>query len=183
MSAPSSNSKGPPPARLFDPLEQGDFIRLEHAASLKGLLKPFTGKGDLTDWGSQCESLRDGLMRLAQRIVSQATAYPFSRLPTLLAQQTTSAGTAFLRWRNADRSAMGVLLWAELISNPLTPPALVHELFALERERIVLNMQISLTHSIARQAKACADKMARAESLYQRRVNRHAGTPHRGVPQ
>jgi hypothetical protein len=99
----------------------------------------------------------------------------------LLAQQTTSAGTAFLRWRNADRSAMGVVLWAELISNPLTPAALLHELFALERERIVLNMQISLIHSIARQAKACADKMHHAETLYLRRVDRRADIPTRGV--
>lgn len=183
MSAPSSTSRTAPAPRLFDPLKQTDFIRLEQAASLKGLLKPFTGKGELASWSSQCEGLRDGLMRLAQRLVSQATAYPFSHLPVLLAQQTTSAGTAFLRWRNADRSAMGVSLWAELMGDPSTPAALVHELFALERERIVLNMQISLTHSLARQAKACAEKMARAEALYQRRVSRHAGTPTSGVPQ
>jgi len=34
----------------------------------------------------------------------------------------------------------------------------------------VLNMQISLTHSIARQALDCAGKMARAEAVYHQRV-------------
>lgn len=33
------------PTRYFRGLQQGAFMRLEHAASLKGLLKPFKGKG------------------------------------------------------------------------------------------------------------------------------------------
>lgn len=159
---------------LFDVLEAADFRRLEHAASLKGLLKPFKGKGELESWASQCEGLRDDLVRLAQRLVSQATAYPFSLLPVLLAQQTTGAGTTFLRWRNADRSAMSVSLWTELVNHPTTPAPLLPELLTLELQRIALNMQISLTHSIARQARECAEKMAQAETSYQRRADRHA---------
>jgi hypothetical protein len=169
--------------RLFDTLESTDFQRLEHAASLKGFLKPFKGKGELERWASQCEGLRDDLIRLAQRLVSQATTYPFSLLPVLLAQQTTGAGTAFLRWRNADRSAMGVSLWAELVNHPITPAPLLPELFALELQRIALNMQISLTHSIARQASECAEKMAQAEAIYQRRVDGHARhNPKESIP-
>ncbi|MET0661320.1 MAG: DUF3158 family protein [Steroidobacteraceae bacterium] len=159
------------PSRFFDPLEQADFIRLEHAASLKGLLKPFKGKGELATWASQCESLRGGLIVRAQRLLSQATAYPFNQLPVELALQTTGAGTAFLRWRNTDRSAMGVSLWVDLMRHANTPPPLVHELFALELQRIALNMQISLTHSIARQALDCAHKMAQAEAVYGNRID------------
>ena len=33
--------------RYFHPLQQTAFMKLEQAASLKGLLKPFKGKGDL----------------------------------------------------------------------------------------------------------------------------------------
>lgn len=162
----------PPPApRFFDPLEQTDFVRLEHAASLKGLLKPFKGKGELALWASQCESLRDALITHAQRLLSQATVYPFNQLPVMLALQTTGAGTAFLRWRNADRSAMGVSLWVELMHREGTPLPLVHELFALEIQRIALNMQISVTHSIARQAFDCAEKMAQAETVYASRID------------
>ena len=43
----------------------------------------------------------------------------------------------------------------------------------MELQRIVLNMQISLTHSIARQAQACASKAAQAEAAYLRRVHGH----------
>lgn len=164
--------------RFFDPLEQADFQRLEHAASLKGLLRPFKGKGELLDFALRCEALRAGVMRLAQRLLSEATAYPFNLLPVVLTQQTTAAGTTFLRWRNTDRSVMGVALWTALISDSATPRQLLDELLALEVERVVLNMQISVTHSIARQARDCAEKMAQAESAYRRRAShRHDRTP------
>jgi hypothetical protein len=81
-------------ARRFYPLEQADFLKLEQAASLKGLLQPFKGKGALTQWASQCHRLRDELIELAQqRVLAQANAYPFRLLPVELAQQTTGAGT------------------------------------------------------------------------------------------
>jgi len=175
MNPPSTQHAAPAP-RFIDRLEHDDFLRLEHAAYLKGLLKPFKGKGELEVWASQCESLREGMIALAQRLLAQATAYPFSLLPVVLAQQSTGAGTA-LRWRNADRSAMGVALWSRLIAQPSTPLPLVHDLFALEQERITLNMQISVLHTLARQARDAAEKFAHAEAAYQQRVDRRASTP------
>jgi len=158
-------------SRHFVPLEQPDFLRLEHAAYLKGLLRPFKGKGSLETWANQCAALRDDLIALAQRrVLPQARGYPFNLLGVQLAQQTTGAGTTFLRWRNLDRSCMGVGLWETLLATPSTPATLVDDLYAMEVQRIVLNMQISLTHSIARQALDCAGKMARAEAAYHRRV-------------
>lgn len=160
-----------PNAVRFVPLEQTDFQRLEHAAYLKGLLRPFKGKGRLEIWASQCAVLRDDMIALALRqVLPQARTYPFSLLGVHLAQQTTGAGTTFLRWRNLDRSCMGVALWETLLASHATPASLVDDLYAMELQRIVLNMQISLTHSIARQAMDCARKMAQAEAVYLRRV-------------
>ncbi len=161
------------PAR-FIPLEQADFQRLEHAGYLKGLLQPFKGKGSLETWANQCTALRDELIVLAQRqVLPQARAYPFNLLDVQLAQQTTGAGTTFLRWRNLDRSSMGVALWESLLDRPATPASLIDDLYAMELQRIALNMQISLTHSIARQALECASKAAQAEAAYLRRVHGH----------
>jgi hypothetical protein len=157
--------------RRFFPLEQTAFLTLEQAASLKGLLRPFKGKGALATWASQCQALRDGLVELAERrILAQAKGYPFCLLPVHLAQQTTGAGTTFLRWRKPDRSAMGVALWQELIARPTTPAHLIDDLYALEQQRVVLNMQISLLHSLGRQALECANKLGRAEAVYLRRI-------------
>lgn len=155
----------------FKPLQQDAFRSLEHAASLKGLLKAFKGKGTLEEWASQCEGLRKQLTGLAEHgVLSQVNTYPFALLPVQLAQQTTGAGTVFLRWRKTDRSAMGVHLWDELLLNAGTPAHLVADLHAIEMQRITLNMQVSLLHSIARQARECAAKMAHAHSIYQRRM-------------
>ncbi|MAC34757.1 DUF3158 family protein [Parahaliea mediterranea] len=164
----------------FSPLEQPAFQQLEQAAYLKGLLKPFKGKGSLEDWASQCITLRDGLIGLAQRhVLTQARRTPFSLLGVQLAQQNTGAGTTFLRWRNLDRSAMGVALWEGLIADPATPASLIDDLYAMELQRITLNMQISLTHSIARQAVDCAAKIQRAQTVYHRRIRQHVLTQER----
>lgn len=161
--------------RRFVPLEQPAFQRLEHAAYLKGLLKPFKGKGDLDVWASQCEALRDALIALAERsVLPQARRPPFDRLPVYLAQQTTGAGTTFLRWRNLDRSSMGVVLWDALLDDPRTPPALIDDLYAMELQRIALNMQISLLHTLARQAHTGVAAMTHADDRYHHRVARHA---------
>lgn len=162
--------------RLLTPLERAAFARLEHAPSLKGLLRPFKGKGELETWAGECDLLRDQLISLAQDLLAQASAYPFSLLPVVLSQQTTGNGTTLLRWRSADRRAMGVSLWTRLIESQRTPISLVHDLFELEKQRIVLNMQISLTHMLARQARECGGKLAHAETTYRRRADQHDDT-------
>ena len=157
--------------RYFRALEQAAFMRLEHAASLKGLLKPFKGKGPLEDWASQCFAMRDEFIALSQRqVLSQANGHPFHLLPIELAQQTTGAGTAFLRWRRHDRSAMGVALWQELMASTSMPVNLLADLHAIELQRITLNMQISLLHTLGRQAQECASKAAQADNTYLRRL-------------
>jgi hypothetical protein len=151
----------------FRPLEQTDFLRLEHAPYLKGLLRPFKGKGPLETWASQCHRMRDQLVTLAQRRVLQpANAYPFHLLPIELAQQRTGAGTVFLRWRRLDRSEMGVALWQQMMGSRTTPVNLLADLHAIEQQRLVLNMQISLLHTLGRQAGECASKMAEAEDAF-----------------
>ncbi|EOX6785721.1 DUF3158 family protein [Pseudomonas aeruginosa] len=157
--------------RYFRGLQQTAFVKLEHAAYLKGLLRPFKGKGDLETWASQCFDMRDELIALAQRqVLLQAGGHPFHLLPVELAQQTTGAGTTFLRWRRHDRSAMGVALWQELMASTATPVNLLADLHAIELQRITLNMQISLLHTLGRQAQECASKAAEAEDAYLRRL-------------
>lgn len=169
-------------SRRFTPLEQHAFQALKQSAYLKGLLRPFKGKGELEDWANDCLDLRDDLVSLAQRrLLPQARRHPFDLLPVELAQQSTGAGTTFLRWRNTDRSSMGVALWEALVASPDTPAALVADLVAIEEQRIVLNMQISLLHSIGRQAADCARKIANAHAACERRgAERGKVDPSRG---
>jgi hypothetical protein len=177
MNTPASESRNPGGPRHFDAPEHADFARLEHAGSLKGLLKPFKGKGELEDWAGQCETVCEGLLRLSKRLLAQARAYPFTLLPIVLAQQRTRAGTTFLRWRRHDTDRMGDALWEEVLRHPGTSSALADELFALEITRLALNMQLSLAHTLARQARECAKKMAHAEGVYRERAAARMRTP------
>ncbi len=168
MTEPTSCASGG--SRRFAPLEQADFRGLRQAASLKGLLQPFKGKGPLEAWASECHALRDALTAMAQRrVLAQANQYPYLLLPVHLAQQATGAGTNFLRWRRHDRSAMGVALWEQMMASTATPEGLIDDLHAMEVQRVVLNMQVSLLHTLGRQAMDCASKIASAEAVYLRR--------------
>ncbi|MGV8241896.1 DUF3158 family protein, partial [Pseudomonas aeruginosa] len=51
-----------------------------------------------------------------------------------------------------------------------TPVNLLADLPALELQRITLNMQISLLHTLGRQAQECASKAAQADDAYLRRL-------------
>lgn len=152
----------------FKPLEHDAFFALEHAPSLKGLFK---GKGAQSSLASEYEELRDQLICLGrEHVLKQVKAYPFALLPIELAMQTTGAGTAFLRWRKRDRSAMGVYLWDEIMKSASVSTNLTHDLYAIEIERITLNMQISVVHTIVRRLKECAEKEVHANEIYQKRI-------------
>ena len=124
------------------------------------------------EFGELCSQLMSSLVRLAtEEVLVQAERYPFTLLPIRMTRQSTGAGTVFLRWSRMDRSRMGVDLWSELVSDSRTPLNLIPDLYAMELQRIAINMQISLTHSISRQAFLCSTKMRAAEAVYQQRIS------------
>jgi len=154
----------------FRPLQQDAFQRLQQAASLKGLLKPFKGKGELSQFSDLCRVQESELKALAQEVLSQARQYPFTLVPVRLTEQNTQAGTHFLRWQKVTDRRMGVGVWAEMMSSPRTPESMLQDLYVMELQRITLNMQMSLLHSITKQAAECAEKMGQAEAVYTARL-------------
>lgn len=154
----------------FRPLQQEAFQRLQQAASLKGLLKPFKGKGELTQFADLCRAQESELKALAQEVLSQARRYPFTLVPVRLTEQNTQAGTQFLRWQQVTDRRMGVGVWAEMMGSPRTPESMLQDLYVMELQRITLNMQMSLLHSITKQAAECAEKMGQAEAVYTARL-------------
>ena len=149
----------------FDALTPDAYRQLEHAASLKGLLKPFKGKGELEHLAQVAREIEAQLCRLMEAVVQQAGQPPYSLLDIRLVLQNTSAGSTFLRWRTRDFARMGVAVWERQVSNKALPQAVREELHRFECERIALNLQMSVVHSLYRQASTCAIKMASAERL------------------
>ncbi|SFY08898.1 DUF3158 family protein [Azotobacter vinelandii] len=161
----------------FRPLQQAAFQGLQQSASLKGLLKPFKGKGELVQLAEQCQVLEAGLKQLTQDVLAQVRNHPFSLLPVRLVEQRSTQATVLLRWQHIQTRRMGVGIWADMIRTPRTPVPLLQDLLALEQQRITLNMQISIIHFIARQAADCAEKMGQAEAVVMGRLQQAMNQP------
>lgn len=157
----------PNPAQLMplDVLTPDAYRQLEHAASLKGLLKPFKGKGELEHLAQVARDIEAQLSQLMEAVMQQAGRPPYSLLDMRLVRQNTGAGSTFLRWRSRDFVRMGVAVWEQQMANPALPPAVRDGLYRFECERIALNLQMSVVHSLFRQASTCATKMASAEQV------------------
>ncbi|SMF66013.1 MULTISPECIES: DUF3158 family protein [unclassified Pseudomonas] len=149
----------------LEALTSDAYRQLEHAASLKGLLKPFKGKGELEHLAQLAREIEAQLCRLMEAVVQQAGQPPYSLLDIRLVLQNTSAGSTFLRWRTRDFARMGVAVWERHICNNALAQAVREELHRFECDRIALNLQMSVVHSLYRQASTCAIKMASAERL------------------
>ena len=152
------------PIRL-EALTPDAYRQLEHAASLKGLLKPFKGKGELEQLAQVAREIEAQLCHLMEAVVQQAGQPPYSLLDIRLVLQNTSAGSTFLRWRTRDFARMGVAVWERQVRKQNLPQAVREGLHRFECERIALNLQMSVVHSLYRQASTCAIKMASAERL------------------
>ena len=105
------------------------------------------------------------LCQLMEAVIHQAGRPPYSLLDTRLVLQNTGTGSAFLRWRTRDFARMGVAVWEQQVTNPILSPAMREGLYQFECERIALNLQMSVVHSLFRQATTCAIKMASAEQV------------------
>lgn len=97
--------------------------------------------------------------------MQQAGQPPYSLLGIRLVLQNTSAGSTFLRWRTRDFTRMGVAVWERQISNKALTQVVREGLRRFECNRIALNLQMSVVHSLYRQATTCAIKMDSAERL------------------
>ncbi|MDH1440361.1 DUF3158 family protein [Pseudomonas sp. GD03721] len=154
-----------PPLPAYAPLATDAYRTLEYAASLKAFLRAFKGNGELEHLAQLAKVVEAQIRQLMAGVTRQAARPPYSLLDLRLVQQNTSAGSTFLRWRTRDFSRMGVAVWALQMSRSNLSPALREGLYRIECDRIVLNLQMSVTHSLYRQATACAAKMASAEQV------------------
>ncbi|WDU64039.1 DUF3158 family protein [Pseudomonas poae] len=155
----------PAQAPHFETLTPDAYRQLEHAASLKGLLKPFKGKGELEYLAQVAREIEAQLCHLMEAVVQQAGQPPYSLLDIRLVLQNTNAGSTFLRWRTRDFARMGVAVWERQVGNKVLPLTVHEGLHRFECNRIALNLQMSVVHSLYRQASTCAIKMASAEQL------------------
>nr|WP_109374646.1 DUF3158 family protein [Pseudomonas aeruginosa] len=121
--------------------------------------------------------MEQGELGVAEKRRRQVGGTPFTLLPARLIEQRTSARTTFLRWQHIATRRMGVGVWSEMLRQDKTPEYLLQDLYEMELQRITLNMQISLIHSIGKQAAECAEKMGQAEAEFMGRLQQSQTRP------
>ena len=142
------------------------YRQFEQGASLKGLLKPFKGKGELQQLADTALRLETQVAELMSVLLAIVAQPPFSLLDLRLVVQRSAAGTNFLRWRSRDFNHMGALVWQRAMAQPQLAQSVREALLQLEVNRITLNLQMSSLHSLHRHATASAIKLQAAETLF-----------------
>lgn len=142
------------------------YREFEQGASLKGLLKPFKGKGDLQQFAETILRLRTRVAELMAVMLTIMAQPPFSLLDLRLVVQHSASGTDFLRWRSPDFQRMGVQVWQQAMALQHLAPALREALHQLEVSRVTLNLQMSSLQSLYRQAVTGVSKLYAAETLF-----------------
>ena len=88
----------------YDYVEQAPYYKVKHAPSLKGLLKPFKGKGDFVVLEPQMIEAREGIAAIIDEIVEMWAQPPFSLLAIQAGTQASPSGAHHLRWRSRGRA-------------------------------------------------------------------------------
>lgn len=131
---------------------------LAYESCLKGLLRVREPQA-LARFATEAEAT---LHQIQQRLLHRAWRWPLRQLPIMLCRGPARSGAVFLRWRNQQNNRSGVPAWQALVQNPALPQAVREALFAIERDRILFNMQMSVTTFILRQIRECSLKLADA---------------------
>ncbi|MDY4593635.1 MAG: DUF3158 family protein [[Pasteurella] aerogenes] len=128
-----------------------------------------------------CEQLQLSLYQVREHLISQHQGI-VQKLRSneitkalgfrLMQDKASSSGGHFLRWRitigQANQSAeKGGLIWKGLVEDRAVSDGIKKRIAQMEKERLVLNMQMSVLNSMMRQLSATIDKLTEVEDITQ----------------
>ncbi|HAV1239582.1 TPA: DUF3158 family protein [Salmonella enterica] len=143
----------------YQALSAQDWLAYE--SCLKGLLRVREPQALARD-AAEAEAILHQIQRL---LLHRAWRWPLRQLPLMLCRGPARSGADFLRWRNQQNNRSGVPGWQSLVQDTTQPQGVREALLAIERDRIVFNMQMSVCTFILRQIRECSVKMTEAENI------------------
>lgn len=149
----------PSDTRGYRALSAEDWLAYE--SCLKGLLKVREPEA----LARNAAETQATLHQIQQRLLHRAWRWPLRHLPLMLCRGPARSGADFLRWRNQQNNRSGTPGWQALVQDATQPQAVREALLAIERDRIVFNMQMSVLTFILRQIRECSSKMTEAENI------------------
>lgn len=116
--------------------------------------------------------VREHLITQHQDIVQKLRSHDITKALgfRLLQDKALSSGGHFLRWRVTigQSAAKGGFIWKGLINDTSISDEVKKRIAHMEKERLVLNMQMSVLNSMMRQLSATIQKLTDVEQEYER---------------
>lgn len=112
----------------------------------------------------QVYQARTAFMDYQLEMVQRVKSSELQTLPIfMIKDKSSSSGGTFLRWRSMNHTGTGETVWQPLLSNKNVSESLRNEFVAVEKDRILVNMQVSIFNYILRQLSECASKIEKVE--------------------
>ncbi|OOF59756.1 DUF3158 family protein [Rodentibacter myodis] len=141
--------------------------------NINGLMRNFFGElssaEEIKLLLAQIRTARDGMTANYPTLVRNITDTLVGTLPLLLYRDASgsSAGAAYLRWRNLRNNKSGQSAWENIVGDTHYSYEVRKSMVQIEKERLVLNMQVAILTSIMRQLSDCAEKIEKIDVLFQ----------------
>ncbi|HDL3198840.1 TPA: DUF3158 family protein, partial [Mannheimia haemolytica] len=82
----------------------------------------------------------------------------------MIKDKASSSGGTFLRWRSMQNARTGGTVWQPIVDDKSVPVEVRKKVVAVEKDRILINMQISVFNHILRQLADCAEKLKEVDN-------------------
>lgn len=129
-------------------------------AAMKAVFSEFAQTSDYEFQYEQIHQVRQWLMAQQSVMISVLKSGELSTLPiTLIRDRASSSGGTFLRWRYLTNTGAGHVFWKNIVSDENQPLSIRQKLIAAEKDRVQINMQMSVLNFMLRQLKECGQKI------------------------
>lgn len=132
--------------------------------SLKQLFSYFDTVSDYELLQEQFTQARAHFMAAQDNMV-QSVRQELSPLAVyMIKDKASSSGGTFLRWRSMHNTKTGGTVWLPIVDDESVPVDVRQKVVAVEKDRILINMQISVFNHILRQLSDCAEKLQEVDN-------------------
>lgn len=140
-----------------------DILTLEQYFTDKSLIDEF-GLGYLAQIVNNTPS-SSNIVAYAKVIARHSKQRRFTTLPLhMIRDKASSSGGTFLRWRSFQASKNGGSVLTPIFNNARIPLELRQKLVSAEKERILINLQVSVLNFMMRQVSSAGEKIKEIEN-------------------
>ncbi|WP_243385185.1 DUF3158 family protein [Caviibacterium pharyngocola] len=129
-------------------------------AAMKALFSELQQVSDYEFQYEQLHQVRQWLIEQQSEMITTLKTSELNILPiTLIRDKASSSGGTFLRWRYLTNTGTGNIMWRKIVADKNQPLSIRQKLVAAEKDRVLINMQMSILNFMLRQLKECAQKI------------------------